>query len=78
MLWLSIPCTGGCRYAIINAAKCDKAKVRLAKHWKVFDGLWANAVRVMRFAKQYGAKIAIEFMQTHAVDIFIDVRTSIR
>ena len=61
MLWFSIPCTGGCRYALKNASKSDEAKLRLARHWKTFDELWANADQLINFAVPYNSRVAIEW-----------------
>ena len=61
LLWFSIPCTGGCRYAAINASKSNEAKLRLERHWRVFDELWINAECVMDFAELHGSRVAIEW-----------------
>ena len=62
LVWFSLPCTGGCPYAKVNAGKSQKVKQRLGDHLSLFNVLWRAATRLMCSARELGAVIAVEWL----------------
>ncbi len=61
MIWVSIPCTGGCQWNRVNK-RFPTAQVKQKAHLALFQALWASCVRVMDYAVATGgAAIAIEW-----------------
>ena len=62
ILWLSTPCTGGCRFQIINRRRCGPATVaKLDEHIKSHKRLWTAATKVASIAISRGCTVIIEW-----------------
>jgi hypothetical protein len=61
MLWIAIPCTGGCPWHRLNK-RFPSAVLKIAKSKTLFEKLWENCMKVVKFALNAGgAMIAIEW-----------------
>ena len=60
LLWISIPCTGGCSWQNVNEVRWNCASL-IRRHWKLLRRIWANTIILMAAIRKSGGKIAIEW-----------------
>ena len=61
LLWISIPCTGGCSWKHVNKGRGKSTRKLLAKRIRDFRLIWASALHVMEAAAKNGCTICIEW-----------------
>ena len=61
MLWISIPCTGGCTWQAINRTRNWKARQRIDMHVDLYRALWKNVECALEEAQHVMARVAIEW-----------------
>ena len=59
LLWISIPCTGGCTWQAINRTRNAKARQRIDMHLDLYRALWKNVEVALEAAQAVSARIAI-------------------
>ena len=60
LVWLALPCTGGCPWNNINKEREGGAE-RIQEHLDLFEDLSTNARVAMRYAKSLGVRLAWEW-----------------
>ena len=61
VLWVSLPCVGGCPWQYVNAKKGPEAVRRLQAHWALHGVMWKQLLKVLAIASDKGATICIEW-----------------
>ena len=61
LIWVSIPCTGGCQWNRVNA-RFPTAQLKKDAHIALFQTIWTACARIMEYAvASGGATLAIEW-----------------
>ena len=61
LLWVSIPCTGGCPWQRINKIKSPSTRTKIERCIAIMKSLWASMTRVASHLLDQGGGIAIEW-----------------
>jgi hypothetical protein len=62
VIWLSMPCIGGCPWQYVNIVRGGPAAARRIKgYWSLFAAMWKNAMKVIAFAYSVNATVVIEW-----------------
>ena len=65
-VWVSMPCTGGCRYQKFNFNKWESARRKMVNHWILFRRMKRSLIKVLEHCHRIGALIFIEWPKTCA------------
>ena len=61
VVFMSLPCVGGCPWNYVNAIKGPEAVRRIRGYWALFGVLWRGVEKVLALAFEKGATIVIEW-----------------